>query len=805
MQQSSHGEFRSRQELDLNRFAEEFKDEAHLRKVLADLLVKAGATGVRITHAPNERGKDIIFYRDDGLSKNVLFACVIKNDRITGRADSNIGAATVLNQATQALIEPYVSRSTGAEERVRTVYVMSPQECTPTAIESIRQQLRERSGQIEFICGLDLFAQFQRYWPDFIRFESAVQTRYLTDLRAGLSIDKALIELLARHNANLGLKPFEAFYVPSGIELRMDIFRPPTVSPPRAGIFAEYFTYDELKDFLVQLSVWRHALRSSEVVEETAATLQFLTESIDRLSILVKTFWANALPTKRMRHVESRGIAPKVVEIEERLLSVSTDLCEIYDRCTSVFSRLSRQIGVVEKAATSIKQSARTLAEGTAELLQDPKLIEMSAGYDYLNALPGIVRHEIGKTLPVKPEVMFTSCKAVLISGPPGSGKTSFCRWHTIKAVDAFLNDSTLPLPVYVPAHRLTSQNTGGFEDIFLGGADFANLWAGNGNITDVPIRLFLDGLDEVADRDQQRLIIEILRQGLSRYRQLTVIVTSRPYIWGAWLDWMPRLHISELKMAEQQQLARNWLGQDEQVKNFFRDVSLSVALERLMGIPLLATLILNLYRKTPRVPENKASLYRAFVDLYCGGWDMAKGLVKTRRFGTEQKLRPLAALAYRLHISHVTGCPESTFTYALADAMPAFVPDTADFLAEVIEDGILVRAGRELVFAHLSFQEYLAAQYLASDPSGERPKRALRAFLRGEDWWKEVVEFYIISRDDPSAVDDWIRKVAEKLREKGAEIKSSRSGTQSDMGARLKILSMCLYETFPGYKSHFC
>jgi hypothetical protein len=106
-------EFRSRQELDLDRFAEEFKDEAHLRNAIADLLVKAGATGVRITHAPNERGKDIIFYRDDGLSRNVLFACVIKNDRITGRADSNSGAATVLNQATQALLEPYISRTTG--------------------------------------------------------------------------------------------------------------------------------------------------------------------------------------------------------------------------------------------------------------------------------------------------------------------------------------------------------------------------------------------------------------------------------------------------------------------------------------------------------------------------------------------------------------------------------------------------------------------------------------------------------------------------------------------------------------------
>jgi len=45
------------------------KDEAHLRTVLADLLGKAGAKGVRITHGHNERGKDIIFYKPGGLSK----------------------------------------------------------------------------------------------------------------------------------------------------------------------------------------------------------------------------------------------------------------------------------------------------------------------------------------------------------------------------------------------------------------------------------------------------------------------------------------------------------------------------------------------------------------------------------------------------------------------------------------------------------------------------------------------------------------------------------------------------------------
>src|ERR1022692_1505299 len=105
---------------DLTRFAQEFQDEAHLRRVLLDLLLKAGAKGARITHGPTERGKDIIFYKPGGLSKDVLYACVVKKDQIPAKADSRNGCQTVLNQALQAIGEPYTDPSTGRDEKVHT-------------------------------------------------------------------------------------------------------------------------------------------------------------------------------------------------------------------------------------------------------------------------------------------------------------------------------------------------------------------------------------------------------------------------------------------------------------------------------------------------------------------------------------------------------------------------------------------------------------------------------------------------------------------------------------------------------------
>jgi len=259
---------------------------------------------------------------------------------------------------------------------------------------------------------------------------------------------------------------------------------------------------------------------------------------------------------------------------------------------------------------------------------------------------------------------------------------------------------------------------------------------------------------------------------------------------------------MAELSSANQEQLARNWLGDEQLVRTFFQALRSFPALTKLMETPLLATLILNLYRKTPRLPENKASLYRTFVDLYCGGWDAAKGLAKAGQFRNEQKLRPLAALAYRMHVSHVAECQESLFVKALTDSLPGLSRVANDVLSEVIQDGILVRVGRELLFAHLSFQEYLAAQFLASDPTGERPKHALRSFLNGEDWWKDVVEFYIISRDDPAIIDDWIMRMAARVRDRQGA--TEPQGPRSDLSIRLDSLAICMQETFSGYIPHF-
>ncbi len=116
----------------LDWFIASFTNEDALRKAMLMLLEKMpGVRNVRHTHGREERGKDIVFNCLGPFGNQQLVACVIKNEQITGAADSDQGARAVYIQAEQALDTPIANVATGFDERVTQVFVISPYECPP--------------------------------------------------------------------------------------------------------------------------------------------------------------------------------------------------------------------------------------------------------------------------------------------------------------------------------------------------------------------------------------------------------------------------------------------------------------------------------------------------------------------------------------------------------------------------------------------------------------------------------------------------------------------------------------------------
>jgi hypothetical protein len=305
-------------------------------------------------------------------------------------------------------------------------------------------------------------------------------------------------------------------------------------------------------------------------------------------------------------------------------------------------------------------------------------------------------------------------------------------------------------------------------------------------------LRLYLDGLDEVPTLQRQQDLVEMIYNATKRYENLQVIITGRDYVGGPWLNWLPRVFLAPLSESQIRSLVSKWLENSEKdVELFFAHLSLVPALKPLMAVPLLATLILAVYRKTRgKLPENKIKLYEMFVELLSGGWDAAKNLNRDSRFGSGTKLTILTRIAGRLHHARVRECEELEIGIAIREVLPGLADQKQQLIGELLQDGILSRTSTKFTFSHHSFQESLAARDLAS--RGEHVARAiLREYLTGDDWWAEAIRFYMGRSSNPPLMASWIKEVVSTLWE------DSDDDSPKERGAEL---IEALEQFFPGF-----
>jgi len=74
--------------------------------------------------------------------------------------------------------------------------------------------------------------------------------------------------------------------------------------------------------------------------------------------------------------------------------------------------------------------------------------------------------------------------------------------------------------------------------------------------------------------------------------------------------------------------LVTAWLdGDTELVSGFYSELKHSESLLPVLGVPLLATLTVLVFKNLHRLPENKLRLYQMFIDLLLGRLEPCQGL----------------------------------------------------------------------------------------------------------------------------------------------------------------------------------
>ncbi len=274
---------------------------------------------------------------------------------------------------------------------------------------------------------------------------------------------------------------------------------------------------------------------------------------------------------------------------------------------------------------------------------------------------------------------------------------------------------------------------------------------------------ILLDGLDEVADPALRQQTVDWVGQQMIAYGNNRFVLTSRPF--GYRNNPLPTVTILEVQpftFEQTTQFVKSWYHTTE-IKNTMRDdagvridaekgahdllrrLRETPALLALAVNPLLLTMIATVHRYRGTLPGARIELYKEICDVFLGKRQAARGLPQDLR--SEQRQFVLQPLAYQMMLRGVRAIAsehaEQVIASPLQQVSPALAPK--DFLQSVEQSsGLLLERESDIYsFAHLTFQEYLAAAYIREQGLEETLTTRVAS-----SWWHETIRLYSAQAD---------------------------------------------------------
>ncbi|MBW4616802.1 MAG: SUMF1/EgtB/PvdO family nonheme iron enzyme [Desmonostoc vinosum HA7617-LM4] len=366
----------------------------------------------------------------------------------------------------------------------------------------------------------------------------------------------------------------------------------------------------------------------------------------------------------------------------------------------------------------------------------------------------------------------------MVILGAPGSGKTTLLRHITLIYATKQESKINPPAPKLIPVLLYLREVR---QEIVSNNPSLANLitqQVAQQRLKDKPPNpppgwfadklykkkclVMLDGLDEVADQSQRQYISRWVSEQMQNYPDTAFILTSRPNGYKtARLQGVEELEVQPFNEKQREDFLHHWYLQktandnhwviDEGVKqdaqteanDLIKRIQKNRPL-RAMGInPLLLTMIATVHRRRNVLPGKRVKLYKEICEILLEKRQTAKKISDVTT-NPEAKQSVLQVLALQLMqkktrefiISEVT----SLIPVDMLQTFPQNLANPEDFIKHIRDDcGLLVEKELGIYeFAHLSFQEYLAAVQIEKSH-----QESLLIANINDTWWAETIRLY--------------------------------------------------------------
>jgi hypothetical protein len=309
-----------------------------------------------------------------------------------------------------------------------------------------------------------------------------------------------------------------------------------------------------------------------------------------------------------------------------------------------------------------------------------------------------------------------------------------------------------------------------------------------------------IDGLDEVPTEEGRHLVTNLIEKFVARYPQHRYVVTSRVRAYTGQTvlgQQFTRCDIQPFGAAERTAFLRNWVAQLFEVRDradsggvaasaelgALSDAIETSSIRSLATNPLLLTVIAIVHWNRKRLPERRVDLYDQCIDVLLGQRKQAEQQRSTRdtRYlheeNSKKRLHEQAWVRKRfaeIAFAILNLSDEEIGHAAVVELLEPYFRETAGeasreeaerFLDEQeLRSGLLVRRhSRTYRFAHLTFQEYLAAWFLANRELAATLD-VVGAHLRDPKWFEtlQLLGGELANRSDEyldryvSAILDW-------------------------------------------------
>jgi predicted ATPase len=272
---------------------------------------------------------------------------------------------------------------------------------------------------------------------------------------------------------------------------------------------------------------------------------------------------------------------------------------------------------------------------------------------------------------------------------------------------------------------------------------------------------VLLDGLDEVASLDIRQKVAAWSESQISAFPENRFLISSRPHGYRTCpVHGVTVLEIQSFDREQVRQFVYNWyraneirastkvdpgveMNAREGAEDLLRRLGNSKTLTALAVNPLLLTMIANVHRFRSSLPGRRVELYSEICEVFLGKRQQARGIATA--LTPAQKQRVLQPLAYHLMCSKKRELDVSEAVAAISESLSRVAGERkenlgAEFLKDVENSSglLLEREAGSYSFAHLAFQEYLAAVHIREQ--GLAPELSDKII---DPWWHEVIRLY--------------------------------------------------------------